>query len=77
MKEHKWWWSRHTSGPLPTYLQPIRHSGRLRFDPTLQTAGEVVRAGTIRLGSEVPQRDRSLHRDPLATHRQGGHRYAA
>jgi len=35
---------RELTGPLPAYLQPVHTRGRLRFDPSLQTAGELMRS---------------------------------
>lgn len=45
MKALEWSWRyRRATRPVPGYLQQIRLTGPARFDPTLQTAGEIIRA---------------------------------
>ena len=50
MRRFDWPWRRGATGPLPRYVQPMRVSGPVRLDPTLQTVGEIIEA---RLGAHV------------------------
>ena len=38
------WRRRKETDPFLRYLQPIHISGPVRFDPALQTAGEIIQA---------------------------------
>lgn len=78
MNTQRWYW-RHgnATNPLPAYLQPLRSAGRVRFDPTLQTAGEILASGQILVRPEAAESARSLDRGALSGHRLGSHRRAA
>ena len=73
------WPRRHgnATNPLPAYLQPLRSAGRVRFDPTLQTAGEILASRQILVRPEPAEFARSLDRGALSADRLGGHRSAA
>ena len=49
---HEWPWRHSNAGsPQPTYLQPARTTGPVRFDRTLQTAADIMRASRARSGA--------------------------
>jgi hypothetical protein len=78
MNTQNWSW-RHPNaiGPLPGYLQPLRSAGSVRFDPTLQTAGEIMATRQVLVRPGAGGSARSLDRSALLRHRQGSHRSAA
>jgi hypothetical protein len=78
MSAHKWSWRhRNANNPLPAYLQPLRSTGPVLFDPTLQTAGESMATRQVLVRSEAGESARSVDRGALLRHRQGSHRHAA
>jgi hypothetical protein len=78
MNAHKWSWRYcNTTIPLPAYLQPLRSAGPVRFDPTLQTAGEIMATGQVLVRSEAGGPARSVDHGALLRYRRGSHRRAA
>lgn len=41
------WRHRRATSPVPAYLQQIRITGPVRFDPTLQTAGQIMQTRQV------------------------------
>ena len=78
MNTQNWSW-RHPNaiGPLPGYLQSLRSAGSVRFDPTLQTAGEIMATGQVLVRSEAGGPARSVDHGALLRYRRGSHRRAA